>query len=1465
MSMDNVQLKQEDAFGDHVVLSDINPVSNTKSIDNDDTGEKLNETLSRLWEAINNKLSRYVNSVNGRTGVVVLNSDDVGLGNVDNVSFADIKSWVINEIENAFKNKQLHMYDTYTDAFNAAATNDRTLAWAPFYCDKYGESDRRSVIGVFTWNDSSSTLDLTYRMINTIGYADESILYRTSASDYPTENDGLNRDIPVGGIGVNIYQEERPEDQVLFLERGGSKAVSGLRIDNEKIGSRVYYEDTPYGEFNPETGLPSVEPGGYMLWRYKQGTGQGADYKGYKVRIFIDGHEITPKFTTVSSTNPEPEEYTREFYIDNRWVNYASMRNNDIVVMRFSNFIRDNDTTSAGVCLDLSRCQPAVGRIVKSSNPEFDYDIYFQTLNPNTNGYGLMTMETHQNRDVKSTQLGVNILTSRATPDGRIGHGAYRYANGYPVNMSGIMTYAGEESVKNTLEHRNPNILRGIHTPWSAGISSGISVYELPEDPSNKGSMHISTDGTLCTYPYYQALATRLRAGVAPEWISGKFYQKNGDSYEVLTSEPAGWNYLFFMYYVKDENDAYVSVSGIKQAYSAINFRTYEGDPTKQLCVGSLMASNAVFDNQGYSLANDYNSVYYPKDGTVGNPAGLDQSDFIGGTQASIGINLYKVSSSLYAHDPNATVDSVDMFEHVKEKFGYQFFNLSGIRMNFADWPYDAGNVPIVDSGSTHQFDPKMLYTMGLHDYKDAYGNDRKSYIVPGSFSDGISINVGRFLEITPKKTYRAEKYWEGGKVQVRVGPGMTEEVVQYDVTDVVKNGKSAMTADMPFTYDELVERWFTTGEEFVLWINEYTQHLGTVIHNQLDSTGEEPEDWEDEWYRYEYNVGTEEDPEYVFLPKIPGQDIGFNVMSPTYMGPYYEPNRAGVLGGCMTFADLRNNIFNSNRFSSAKLIWNRPTNRLTPKLDPETLAINESGQITVIGGANDALTTNIRIIDPDGFYADTYHDDDRDDKQPPHTEHILLGDGLALVGGDVQATPDLRIETADKRINRKVRSIWDALSTFEYSDFIAGNPYNYFDIAVPNAITLAWLIEHKTELGNQIDTKSASQAYLLLRSLNSHATQFRDKCDDTENTLTFGDETYNIAPESFKVSEVRLYMAQSLTNVIKRATDIINAVPQYVPDASNALKLYQYIADHYSLGQVSGADQLISHVPEIMVYNNHTSQFSNDLLPLDWLFGFFARTILNSRGWEKIITGTFDYDPLEYYPAGWTPSGFGDYFWKDSENVYHQIENGTFESRYAEGVYYTRDAGTGTFSLITTFNQSDVVSSYYIQNRYVKQDGTNVTQPADWNDAWAKYYYTDDATDPKLFKHVTGSTAPEWVANTYYTEKSDGDVVGYEKVYTTCAFSQTERGTLPPEGSADPGNFIPCAPIWSELTVYDSDSSETPQESQPADWYTNYANYFTRTGEVGSYVYTNVEAAKYYFKTCRGTYYSRTLTPSNT
>jgi hypothetical protein len=176
MAEDRVQLKQEEIVGNEVVLSDINPKSNTKSIDDPTTGASLDKTLERMWQSINNKLSRIVNSVNGRTGVVVLDSSDVGLGNVDNVSFADIKQWVITRTAQEFGFKRLELFNSLReldDTINHEWLHDEVYANKPFYSHHgYARNDvmdNRGYIGYIYYDSSDNKLKHTEMVLDTIG------------------------------------------------------------------------------------------------------------------------------------------------------------------------------------------------------------------------------------------------------------------------------------------------------------------------------------------------------------------------------------------------------------------------------------------------------------------------------------------------------------------------------------------------------------------------------------------------------------------------------------------------------------------------------------------------------------------------------------------------------------------------------------------------------------------------------------------------------------------------------------------------------------------------------------------------------------------------------------------------------------------------------------------------------------------------------------------------------------------------------------------------------------------------------------------------------------------------------------------------------------------------------------------------------------------------------------------------
>lgn len=1421
MSMDNIRLKQEDVFGEHSVLTDINPVTNTGSIDDDASGEKLNDTLNRVWQAINNKLSRYVNSVNGRTGVVVLTSDDVGLGNVDNVSFADIKSWVIEQIENAFENKQLRLYDTYDRVIEALDANDKTMSWAPFFCDIYGENDRRSVIGLYKWNPSSSHLDADYRMINTIGYADPSIIYRTTPTDYNPGASGeadyeKYADIPVGGIGVNIYKEPRAEDQILYLEGARSPArkdQTGLRLDHDKIGSRMYYEETPYGNVD----IPSDSNSNWtfstagMLWRFTASSLT----KGMPVKIYINDVEIAPTYFTSAQLSGD-ESIADSFYLSTEWSHYNNIRQNDIIIMRFSNFTRTTGrqstgdtywcrTADSGVCMDFNDRQPMIGYVSKFDGVDSVGTVFvikFYDLKPNTIGYGLTTYQTHQDRASTDTTIGVKVLTTKNTPS---------KTGTISVNMSGlnVQFLRNHGTIGSDMHRENTSYsVLDVYTPWGTYLSS----------PRPDGSLAIQTDETLCIQAEYQRKPTGLREWNPPKWMSDKFYRKDGDTYTLLTTKPVRWYGEWSQYYIKNSNDEYVPAIGIPPIYSKRNVRSGHGSttPVDQYNLGSLMSMN-------YSWTRYKSDTFHEMltEDKVEHPTGSSPTDGLGGTVTELGINFRKIS---YQPDENAS-----------DYDGYMLHNMSGLKFYRVSSNY-------VATGLGGPYDEEFWHEVGIVDKKDAEGHSIDDLFDQGGATAGVGVNVGRFLEITPKHTYRSETYWDGGKVQVRTGNGLTEQIETYDVTDYIKHPGSAITDDVPFDYDELEKRWLTTSWEFFLEVDD-TLHPCKLRYILLT---EKPDDWDTAWNKYLYNVGTENDKDLVFLPVIDNITIGFEPESPVYMGPYYRMTRDSVWGD-ITLDDLRNDFLSSSVWNAARIIWKRPTNRLTVDTDPETLSFNADGQLTVVGGVNSTETTNIRFIDSDGVYADTYSGD----IDKAHTEGVRIGDGLKLNGTAITLPSDVVLLNSVES-NTRLKSVVDeGMSTYELARFF----YTFgdrFDINVPttNTMTATWLRTQQPSLSDKIahlpyvnvgNTKSDAKDVMSFNQ-SVHSALQRELNDRTE--ITFSDPTYNIPETSFVKGDLRTYMSGTISEVLTRATSIVRAIRTYVENPGDANKVEQYVANHYNLGTVVSNDDLVEKLTLIPMFTDHHLE---DHLPFDWMFSLFTTVILAKGKWSDIVAGEFQYTQLQHRPAEWEPSGYASYFLHNTgSNVYEVLTPVSIE--YHPGMFYTRDNETGEFSLVTndTATQETILASYYFQNTFSLM--TSDTVPANWETDWTLYYTTSDETTAKRFNRVNTATPPTWEANKYYVMATNGDVVGYEKVTAAPPFENGEKGTT--------SNAIISAPDWEANTFY-SDDQGTLTETRPDNWFTNYGDYYRKIGDNS---YEHVSGYQRAFRTYTGPYYSREL-----
>ena len=227
MNTNTTQLKQETLVGNDPVLEDIFPKSDAGVVF--DNGIPVDQMIDRLWNSINNKLSRVVNSVNGRSGVVVLKKEDVGLSNVDNVSFADIKQWVIDQL--AKSNNRLQLVDTMADIDELCGTNDKKLNNAPFFAEHGYQNDARPYIGYIYWDDATDQLAHDERPIPTIGEPDASILYNEIAG---------SKDYSNGKIGVNIV----PGEKILKLRDTGDKSTSGLYIDDSDRSEGESFSNT---------------------------------------------------------------------------------------------------------------------------------------------------------------------------------------------------------------------------------------------------------------------------------------------------------------------------------------------------------------------------------------------------------------------------------------------------------------------------------------------------------------------------------------------------------------------------------------------------------------------------------------------------------------------------------------------------------------------------------------------------------------------------------------------------------------------------------------------------------------------------------------------------------------------------------------------------------------------------------------------------------------------------------------------------------------------------------------------------------------------------------------------------------------------------------------------------------------------------------------------------------------------
>lgn len=362
-----VQLKREELVGNETVLSDINPITNTESIDDSSKGVRLDKTLEKIWNDINNKLSRIVNSVNGRTGPVVVTSADVGLENVDNVSFDDIKEWVIEQIKLAFETHRLQLFDNMDDAALFASSHGSDYHGAPFYCDHgyvnefVSYPDYRAQIGYFEYDDQSNSLVIHSKTINTIGATDNTIIYNTKIGD---------KDFRGGKIGVNIYKYE--DALKIYNSTSGETATdgtlaeSGLYIDKSKITSDVYFFDGCYGDGT------STDTSAFLFFTGEQTQSASRISFYLDDQLFLSGYTI----------------YTRKQF-----------KLHDFIYCNFNddNCYESDGLVKNGIIPELLVRQPCLGQVTAAptvTNPTAAYVVKFISIKPSAS-YGISYFPRH--------------------------------------------------------------------------------------------------------------------------------------------------------------------------------------------------------------------------------------------------------------------------------------------------------------------------------------------------------------------------------------------------------------------------------------------------------------------------------------------------------------------------------------------------------------------------------------------------------------------------------------------------------------------------------------------------------------------------------------------------------------------------------------------------------------------------------------------------------------------------------------------------------------------------------------------------------------------------------------------------------------------------------------------------------------------------------------------------------------
>lgn len=480
MANDKTQLKIEEVINDNIVLTDINPRTNTKSVEDTASGTMLNESIDRIWNAINNKLSRIVNSVNGRTGVVVLTADDVGLGNVDNVSIDDIKKWVINRLIQEFNTHRIKLFESLeeVDLYIEQCGNDESFANTPYYSHhgfiNNSKPDDRAYIGYLYFEDGQ--LKHTNKVIDTVGSTDESLLYN--------EEDDERK----GKLRVNIWEYE--DALKLYIDASGSKKHSGLMIDKSKVAPSVRYFDGVYGN-----GDPADEN---ALFYFDLDNISGDVKETLRLtKIFINDQDVTDP--------PRPGTEVRDYDFKGNYMR-QDLKIGDIIITNFSNegYRKTSDESDFGLKrymnYNLTRKQTSIGQVTKAptiERPDDGYEIHFYTLKPHLDsglGYddygaiGIKPISIPKNANVKELKDFSLALIPNSNVSG--------------LNVTNVNDYNNTKIDHVRFADKISATKRRFKTVLPVGLSNDI--FENVPGSSDESGTYILPNFSLCVIPTAQ-------------------------------------------------------------------------------------------------------------------------------------------------------------------------------------------------------------------------------------------------------------------------------------------------------------------------------------------------------------------------------------------------------------------------------------------------------------------------------------------------------------------------------------------------------------------------------------------------------------------------------------------------------------------------------------------------------------------------------------------------------------------------------------------------------------------------------------------------------------------------------------------------------------------------------------------------------------------------------------------------